>query len=189
MMNALRIAVMVVALMAGGCVAARAAEPAIPAVSSIAVIDVQRILDDSLAATSVRKQVESQRAKFQGEIEKEENGLRHAEQELTKARDQLTPDVYADREQQLRQRFLTVERHVQARRKALEQTLADSMAIVRKNLIDVVEEVARARGVALVLVKDMVVWHDKTLNVTDEVLTRLNRKLPQVTVKLAPEEK
>lgn len=155
----------------------------------LAIVDVQRILNDSLAATSVRKQVEAQRAKFQSEIEKEENGLRQAEQDLTKARDQLTPDVYADREQQLRQRFLAVERHVQARRKALEQTLADSMNAVRKSLLEVVDTVAHEHGANLVLVKELVVWTDKSLDVTDEVLARLNQKLPQVAVKMAPEEK
>ncbi len=155
----------------------------------IAVIDVQRILDESLGAKSVQKQLDSQRSKFQTAIEKEENDLRQAEQDLTKARDQLSTDAYTDREQQLRQRFLTVERHVQARRKVLDQAFTDSMNDVRTNLLSIVDAAAHEHGANLVLVKQQVVWTDKALDITDEVLNRLNSKLPLITVKMAPEEK
>jgi len=172
--------------------AASAKSPAAHAPMSnpvIAVVDVQRILDESLAAKSVQKQLENQRSKFQTEIEKEENNLRQAEQDLNKAHDQLTPDAYSDREQQLRQSFLAVERHVQARRKVLDQTFSDSMNAVRASLLGIVNDVAHEHGANLMLIKQQVLWTDKALDVTDEVLARLNAKLPQVTVKMAPEEK
>jgi Skp family chaperone for outer membrane proteins len=163
------------------------ADPASPIVA--VVVDVQRILDESQAAKSVQKQLETQRAKFQTEIENEENGLRQAEQDLTKAHDQLTPDAYSDREQQLRQRFSAVERHVEARRKVLDKAFSDSMNTVHENLQDVVTAVAHEHGANLVLIKQQVLWTDKALDLTDEVLAKLNAKLPQITVKMAPEEK
>ena len=155
----------------------------------VAIIDVQRILEESLAAISVKKQLESQRAKFQSEIEGEENNLRQAETDLSKSRDQIASDIYADREQQLRQRFSNVERHVQARRKALDQAFTDSMNTVRSNLLEIVDAVAHERGANLVLVKQQALWVDKPLDVTDEVLRRLNAKLPEVAVKMPPEDK
>jgi Skp family chaperone for outer membrane proteins len=100
----------------------------------------------------------------------------------------LNADVYAEREQQLRQRFLDVERRVQARRKVLDQGFTDSMNEVRANLLAVVQDVARERGADLVLTKQGALWVDKNFDVTDEVLDRLNKKLPQVTVKLTPED-
>lgn len=168
--------------------AARAADaPKKLPVAVIAIIDVQRILQESLAARSVQKQLEVQRAKFQKQIEGEENELRRAEQELSKSRNQVAADVYADREQQLRQRFLTVERQVQARRKVLDQAFTDSMNDVRTALMGVVSEVAHEHGANLVLIKQQTLWSENGFDVTDEVLGRLNKKLPQVTVKLASE--
>lgn len=154
----------------------------------VAIIDVQRILQESLAAKSVQKQLEAHRAKFQTEIEGEENGLRQAEHDLNKSRDQITADVYTEREQQLRQRFLSVERHVQARRKVLDQAFTDSMNVVRSGLLDIVNTVAHEHGANLVIVKQQALWADKALDVTDEVLGRLNHKLPQVAVKMATED-
>src|SRR6202012_2065796 len=75
-------------------VLAQTQTPAKQTAPAILVVDVQRILDESLAAKSVQKQLESNRSKFQTEISKEENDLRQAEQELNKAHDQLTADAY-----------------------------------------------------------------------------------------------
>lgn len=152
------------------------------------VVDVQRVLDESEAAKGVQKYLNGQRSQFQADTEKEENQLRSSEQELTKARDHLSADAYGEREQQLRQHFLAVERHVEARRKTLDQTFTDSMNIVRDNLIKIVERVAREKGANLVLVKQQVLWMDKPLDVTNEVLAELNKTLPKVTIKpLSPE--
>ena len=155
----------------------------------VAIIDVQRILAESLAAKNVQQQLEAQRAKFQNEIAGEEKELRQAEQELAGSRQSLTPDVFADREQQLRQRFLAVERQVQSRRKALDQAFSDSMNKVRKSLLDIVAEIAGQKGANLVVVKQQALWSDKQLDITDEVLTSLNKALPTVPIKVEPDEK
>lgn len=153
----------------------------------IAIVDVQRILQESLAAKDVQQQLEGQRAKFQTEITSEEKELRKAEQDLAEARQKLTADVYADREQQLRQRFLTVERQVQSRRKALDQAFSESMNTVRASLQEIVSSVARQKGVNLVIVKQQTLWSDKSLDITDEILANLNKALPKVPVKVQPE--
>jgi len=153
----------------------------------IAIVDVQRILQESLAAKSVQKQLEAQRSKFQNEIEEEENGLRSAEQDLAKQRDKLPAATYADKEQQLRQRFSTVETHVQARRKTLDQAFTDSMNTVRSGLLDVVDKVAHEHGANIVIVKQQALWTDQPLDITDEVLRRLDQKLPKIDVAMPAE--
>ena len=167
---------------------ARAETPVKLPVPVIAIVDVQRILQESLAAKSVQKQLEAQRSKFQTEIEGEENGLRQAEQSLSKQRDQLAPQTYADREQQLRQRFSTVETHVQSRRKVLDQSFTDSMNTVRGALLDVVDKVAHEHGANIVIVKQQALWTDQPLDITDEVLKRLDQKMPKIDVAM-PSEK
>lgn len=147
-----------------------------------AVVDMQRVLQESRAAKSAQRQLDSQRARYQTETEKEENQLSSAEQELTHTRDHLTGDVYAEREQQLRQRFLSVERNVSSRRHALDQAYTAAMNEVKNVLLDIVQTTARAHGVNMVIVKQQVFWSEKPLDITDEVLQKLDKKLPQVSV-------
>ncbi len=165
---------------------AQAAKGPLPA-SVVAIVDVQRILQESLAAKSVQSQIEKHRSKFQTQISKEEAELRDAEQKLTELRKTEQADAYAQAEQKLRGRFLFVERHVQARRKALDQAFTDAMSTVRTGLIDVVKKSAKERGVTLVIVKQQVIWHDQVIDLTDLVLGRLNQKIPEILIKISQE--
>jgi Skp family chaperone for outer membrane proteins len=75
------------------------------------------------------------------------------------------------------------------RRKMLDQSFTDAMNVVRDRLLSIVQAVAHEKGANLVLVKQQVLWTDKSLDVTDEVLARLNKALPEVTLKPPEEEK
>ncbi len=154
----------------------------------VAIVDVQRLLQDASAAKSVQGQLEQQRSTFQTEIALEESELRKAEQKLAKMRDAGQADAYAEEEQKLRQRFLTVEKKVQARRKALDQAFTESMNAVREGIIKIVSDVSKERGVNLAIVKQQVIWNDQAVDITEEVLERLNKALPKLEVKIAPEE-
>ncbi|MDE1900089.1 MAG: OmpH family outer membrane protein [Alphaproteobacteria bacterium] len=174
-------------------VARAAVDPVIaPAVGKlpqpvIAIVDIQRLLEQSLAAKSVQKQLDAQRMKFQDEVEVEENGLRAAEQELTKERDHVSPQAYADHEQKLRQRFSTVENHVQARHSVLDAAYSDAMNQVHTALLAIVDKVAHEHGANIVILKQQAFWTDQPLDITGEVLKDLDQKLPKITITMPPE--
>lgn len=161
---------------------------AAPAGGGIAIVDVQRLLQAASSAKSVQQQLEVQRSKFQTEIAAEEADLRAAEQKLAKMGEAGKTEAYSEQEQKLQQRFLAVERHVQARRKALDQAMTDSMNVVRKSLVDIVSQVSKEKGITLALVKQQVIWNDAATDITDEVLARLDKTLPHVVVTIASEE-
>jgi outer membrane protein len=172
------------ALPTGGMVASTPAAP-----TKIAVIDVPRILQESLAAQSVQKQLEAQRAKFQAEVSVQEKTLHDDDVQLKELRNTKTsiPQSEAelgDREQKLRQRFMAMERDVQTKRHALDEAFAAGMAVVRDAVLAVVQEISKGRGVQAVLLKQQVLWVEPTLDMTNEVLAKLNARLTEVPVKL-----
>lgn len=153
--------------------------------SRLVVIDVQRILQESLAARSVQKQLESQRAKFQSEISSKEKALNDADNELKELRNtNKNAETLPEREQQLRQKFLAMEREVQSKRHALDEAFTNSMGAVRNALLAVVADLAKSRGIQAVLLKQQALWYDSSLDITDAVLAKLNAQLTDVPVKI-----
>lgn len=151
----------------------------------LVVIDVQRILQESLAARSVQKQLESQRAKFQSEISSKEKALNDADNELKELRNtNKDAETLPEREQQLRQKFMAMERDVQSKRHALDEAFTNSMGVVRNTLLAVVADLAKSRGIQAVLLKQQALWYDPSLDITDSVLTKLNAQLTEVPVKI-----
>ncbi|MGQ0674934.1 MAG: OmpH family outer membrane protein [Rhodospirillales bacterium] len=150
----------------------------------VAVVDIDRIRESSNASKSVRDQLEKHRGAFQDEISKQENELRNAEQELNKQRTVLSPEAFNQRRLQFEQRVSEVQRQVQARRRQLESAMATSMTEVNRAVVDAVQEVATAHGANLVLPKSQIILVDKAMEVTEEVLVMVNKKLPAVKVTL-----
>jgi outer membrane protein len=164
------------------------AKPTIPAANTtelkLAIIDVPRILQESLAAKSVQKQLETKRAQFQTAISEQEKTLHEDDNALKEARNTNSGSNFDEREQELRQRFLVMERDVQTKRHALDDGFNAAMAVVRDAVLTIVQEIAKARAVQAVLVKQQALWYEPSLDITDEVLRHLNHKLADVPVKV-----
>jgi Skp family chaperone for outer membrane proteins len=173
---------------AGSLAAAEpAASPASAPDNSVLIVDVKRVLDESRAAINAQKKIEVQRSAFQQEISAKEKSIREAEQELLQLRGKLKAEEYAGREDKLRVRFREVEKYVMERRQILEKATTQSLGKVREVLLIIVQDVAKARGARAVLVKQQVLWADNNLDITDEVLKRLNTELPELPVDIKPE--
>ena len=154
----------------------------------IAVVDLQGVLRNSDAARRVQTRIDERREAYQRQVTQEEQVLRQTEQDLQQQRAILAPDAYQQRLREFRDRVAEVQRSVQQRRRALDQAFAMSMNQVRDVLIEVIAELADENGVKIVLLKSQIVIAEKSLDISDEALRRLNERLPVVEVSLPPIE-
>lgn len=169
---------------------AAAPAPAAPAAQSgaelkapvIAVIDVQRVMQESEAARGVSKSFDELRESYQKEISSLEDKLRKGEEELRKQQTVLAPDALASKRRDFEKQVAEVQRTVQSRKRGLEMSLNEAMGVVHKTMVEVVAEVARERGANLVLARQQFVLVDTALDVTTTVMERVNKKLPKVAL-------
>lgn len=150
----------------------------------IAVVDVQKIMQESEAAKSVQTVIESRRDEYQKEIGGLEEKLRTAEQELRKQQTVLSPDALANKRKGFEKQVADVQRTVQARKRALDAGLNEAMGAVQKAMLDIIADVSREKGANVVLARHQFVIIDTKLDVTDTVMQRLNARLPRVIVNI-----
>lgn len=181
-------AILVAALVAvaapGGPAPAQTSAPAVAVDLPVAVVDVQGIMRAAKAAKSVHDQIETRRGAYQDEVSAEEKRLRLTEQDLAQQRAVLAPDAYQQKVRDFQSQVSEVQRQVQLRKRQLDEGFARAMNEVRKSLVSVVAEIAEERGIKLVLFKSQIVIAEKSLDVSDETLQRLNERLPTVEVEL-----
>jgi outer membrane protein len=166
--------------LAPGLAAAATGSRLPPAVA--AVIDYQRILREAKAAQAIRDQVETRRKLYQDQIAKEEQRLHEADKELARQRGILSAEAFAERRSAFETEVAAVQRMVQERRRQLDQVAASSLNEVRSAMIEVVGELSDARGFNLVVPTSGLLLFSPKIDLTDEVLARLDRKLPNVRV-------
>lgn len=154
----------------------------------VAVLDVAVILRDSGAMKDIQEQINKYGSKYEQEIEKQRDEIRNANQELARQRTILSPDAFAEKRRQFEQRVVEVQQLVQQRQRQLDAARNDAMAKVNDAYIKIVSQMAVDKKLAVILRKDQTAFTTKVLDVTDEILARLNKQLPKVPV-ADPEKK
>ncbi|MBI3453945.1 MAG: OmpH family outer membrane protein [Rhodospirillales bacterium] len=148
--------------------------------------DVILVLQEAAAAQSIRTQLEKRRTTYQGEVQKEENDLRNAEQELARQRTILSPEAFAQKRREFEKRVADAQQNAQNRRRILDQAFGDAMQNVQQAMFDVIGDILLEQKYQVVLPKAQVVVMQTSLDITPEVLRRLNKKMPTVTVTFPP---
>jgi Skp family chaperone for outer membrane proteins len=160
-----------------------AAQELPPAV--VAVIDYQKILSDSAAAKSIRDQVAIRRESYQGEIGASEQRLREEERTLAKQRSVLSAEAFAAKRKEFEDEVAEAQRIVQERRRILEESSDQAFDQLRATLFEIVAGLAESRGFNLVLPNSDVLFFAREIDLTDEVMAELDRRLPEVPVNFA----
>lgn len=149
--------------------------------SAIGIIDMQRILRESSAAQGVDKDRQSYLESYNKETAAEEQALRDKQRELALGPNQQPTPEDEQRARDFRQQVSAFERRVAERRRNLERALSQALAQVQQTITVVADEVAAERGINLVLYRSQVPLFDPRMEMTQDVLTRLNERLPSVT--------
>ncbi len=148
----------------------------------VAVVDVQRIMQESSASKGIQKAIESQRDSYQKEIQSLEDKLQSAENELRKQQTVLAPDAFAAKRRDFEKQVAEVQRTVQTRKRTLDTAFNDAMGHVQKTMLEIVQDIADERGANVVIPRNLLVLFASNLDVTEPVLERLNKQLPTVAV-------
>lgn len=161
-----------------------------PAAPVIIVVDLRKIEREATSTESIRDQIGAKRKSYQEELARRENELRQEDQELQRQRSILSAEALAQKRQDLSRRLGELERDVQNIQRALQRARAGSLSVVQQKVLEIIAEIVVERGANFALDKNFVIYvrTEQNLDVTDEVLARLNKELPTVAVEVAAEQ-
>ena len=177
---------------------------------SVLVVDVQSLLQNAKAAKMVRNQIEQKRVQYMNELSHQQDLLR-AEQgaqqkqraslsaehdTLERQRASLSADTFDQKRRQFEQKanaFLQKERDLDEKIKSyqengqeLTQTLtksaSDAQSKINEIIVKITEDIAKERKANLVFQSTDFVAFDRSFDVTDEVLQKLDEELPVLNV-------
>jgi outer membrane protein len=155
--------------------------PAAPGVN-VLVVDVQSLLQNSRAAKMVHSQIEQKRLEYTKEISHEEEVLRAERDSLQRQEATLSPEVLNKKGREFQEKVNDLDRSVQAKRQALEKSNNDALSKIQGAMLRIIADIAKQRRANLVLQRTDLVLFDRSFDVTDEVMQKLDEELPVVTV-------
>lgn len=150
--------------------------------AAIAVLDYAQILRASGAAKDIRRQVKQYSDSFRDATLTEERRLRQAEAELKRQRSVWSPAAYEESRQIFKRQVIAAQRQGQDFNRNLDRALKSAMAEVQRAVISIVKNLTEEKGYTIVVDNSQVLFADQALDITKEVMDRLNRALRTVTV-------
>lgn len=165
-----------VMMLAGFAAPASAAE-------TIAVLNVQEIMRDSAAAKSIKSQFEAKQKSFSSDVSTKEQALQKEQQELGKQRAVLAKEAFDKKVQEFNAKASAMQKEVQGKRQALDKGLNQAFGEVQKTVNSILADMAKEKGFIVVLPTQQTLYSAPSLDVTADVLSKLNAKLPSVSVK------
>ncbi len=155
---------------------------AVPDDFAIGLIDINRIFRLSTALGGVRDEVAAREQRYREEITAEEERLRNQQDELSQKRSVLSPQEFAIEEASFRSEVESLQKRVNERNQELQEIMAQSQQQVQEEAVRIIAEIALERNFALVFDASQLVIAAEQINISDEVVERLNERFPALEV-------
>ncbi len=177
-----RIASACILLVMAAFLSASLAQAADEAPKPVAIVNIKQILADAKSAKYVAEQVEKKRKEFQEKVSKEEDALRKEDEELAKQRSVLAAEAYEKKAAELKNKIADFQNRVQTRRSKLENGYTKALSEIQEAVLEITKDLAKEKGFIVALPKSLVLYAVDELEISDEILKRLDKKLPKVDV-------
>ncbi len=152
------------------------------AASTVAVVNVQKVMREAKAAQAIRDQVQSKQKAFQTELDQRESALQKEDQELAKQRSVLSQEAFEKKYREFREKAANVQKEVRAKRSSLNDGLTTALAQIQQKVGEIVAVLSKEKQFQVAISSQQVLYTDPALDITEEVISRLNAQLPSVTV-------
>ena len=148
----------------------------------IAVLDVQQVLRRAAAAKGIREVMEARRKKFEKEISEERLQLQGEENQLRKQSTILSPEAMSNKRRVLENKVSDLRRKAEQKRGILNRAFNGATRELRQEIAKVLADLMKEQNITITLARKAVLVFDQRLNVTEEVLKRLDKNLPNVKI-------
>jgi outer membrane protein len=150
--------------------------------SKIAIVDVQYILANSLAIKDLRRQIESITQDLHTQMTDKELDLKKSQENLIGLKGQVPPLESEKQTSIFNKKVSEAQEYAQQQKIKLEKTNSDGILQVHNATIEIIKEVCKARSCSIVIPSSQLLYADPELNITLEVLERLNKKISTMKV-------
>jgi len=144
-----------------------------PTTTRIGSIDLERTLYDTPAGKRASAAFDKTRQSKQAELDKKQKALQQAAAQLDKQAALLKPDVLAGKKAELEKQFVELQQLVVKLERDLAGERTKLIQDLLKKAAPIIEEIAKADGISIVVDQSAVLWADPALDLTPKLNARM----------------
>jgi len=148
----------------------------------IAIVDSQKILEQSSAVKSIRDQVSKRAEDLKSKASAKEKELKQKYTDLEGQKKALAKEAFEQKSTALAKEAEEFNKSSYMQRAGIDKAFQEGMAQVEKKITDIIQEKAKSDKLSLVFFKMSTIYSDANLDITDGILKDLNSQLSNVKV-------
>ncbi len=148
--------------------------------TNVAFVDMQYILDKSLAGQSLKKQLESLHKKNLDFFKKEEESLKKKEQEVISKKNILSQEEFQEEISNLRNKAKNYQAERNEKINSLTKKRLSSMETIIKSLSPILAEYSKENNISIIMDKKNIIVGKSKLDITETILVLLDKKIKKI---------
>ena len=152
--------------------------------TSIAIVDLNLILSESKAAKEATKDFEKIQKDTESEIVESDKLMLDERNKLIEQQSVIAPEAFEVKAQDYEKKLQNYQIDKQNKLRKLEGVLQNARNEILESVKPILEDLSKELGVTVILEKNSVLLSATNMDITDQVIKRLNKELPKIKVSL-----
>ena len=152
--------------------------------TSIGVLDLNRVLLDAKAAKNAAKEIDEIAKEIEKELINSDENMINEQNKLIEAQSIMAPEAFELKRKEYEEKVQNYNIERQNKLISVDKLVETSRNEILNNLKPILEEMSETKGITVILEKGTVLLNAETMDITDEVIKRLNKDLPKIEVSL-----
>ena len=151
--------------------------------SEVGVLDVEKIVKESSAMRDIQNKISKKQDEYQKEVTKKQNELEADQKRIESKKNVLSKDALEKETKTFEKKIDDLKNFVEKKQNSLKKASLDSMGKVNDKIKEIIADISKEKNLDAIIPASQTLYYKDELDVSDEVLKRLNKKITKVDVK------
>lgn len=149
----------------------------------VGIIDVDQIMKESTVMRDIQSKIEKKQDEYQKQVQKKQEELESEQKRIESKRNLLSKEAFDKETDTFEKKLDDLKTFVDKKQNSLKKASIDAMSRVNDKVKDIIADIAKEKGLDVIIPASQTLYYKDGLEVTEEVLIRLNKKITKVDVK------
>jgi Skp family chaperone for outer membrane proteins len=150
--------------------------------ANTAVLDVEKIVKESVAMVDIQKKVTKKQEEYQKEVNAKQKELEAEQKKLEGKKTVLASDAFEKEMKKFEGKVDQLKELVDKKQNSLKKASVDAMGKVNDDIKTIIAELSKEKSLDLIVPAGQTLFYKDEMDVSAEILKRLNKKVTKVNV-------
>lgn len=150
---------------------------------AIAVLDVDQIIKESHAMRDIQAKITKKQDEYQKEVSEKQDKLEKEQKKIESKKNILSQEAFEKESENFDKKIDELKTFVDKKQNSLKKASMEAMSKVNDKIKSIIAQIAKEKGYEVIIPSSQTLHYNDELEITDEVLSRLNKSIKKVEVK------